>query len=225
MLLFNAGQYTDKDCEVIYDAYHSYERDKDGNIIENGAEYADPKVPGEPGVLLVGEFAWTDDEEDPMYPSGWDPGYYKALFDWDKWYEEVTTDNYDFSNQRYWTGYFERVDIMTLEPTILENGVEIEISDKTPIDACIALTPSDDIAQYCVLICTKSEFETTIFPLIDNKEEHLRWLTGSYFSMMTLGAQTLAGNNYIWLGSGSNPWFLDTKGMTDYHGHGCRSWR
>ena len=213
MLLFNAGQYTDKDCEVIYDAYHSYERDKDGNIIENGAEYADPKVPGEPGVLLVGEFAWTDDEEDPMYPSGWDPGYYKALFDWDKWYEEVTTDNYDFSNQRYWTGYFERVDIMTLEPTILENGVEIEISDKTPIDACIALTPSDDIAQYCVLICTKSEFETTIFPLIDNKEEHLRWLTGSYFSMMTLGAQTLAGNNYIWLGSGSNPWFLDTKGM------------
>ena len=213
MLLFNAGQYTDKDREVIYDSYNSYERDEDGNIVENGAEFADPKVPGEPGVFLVGEFAFTDDQEDPMYPSGWQPGYYKAMFDWDKWYEESTTDNYDFTNKRYWTGYFERRDIMTLEPEILESGVKIEVTDKTPMDACITITPSDEIAQYCVLVCTDSEWETSYFPLIDNKEEHIRWFVGSYFAMMSCGAQTFQGDSYIWLGSGQNPWFVDTKGM------------
>ena len=213
MLLYNAGQYTTKDREIIYDSYYSYERDEDGNIVENGAEYSDPKVPGEPGVFLVGEYAFTDDTEDPMYPGGWEPGYYQALFDWDKWYEESTTDNYDYTNKRYWTGYFERYDILSREPEVLESGVTIEISDKTPIDACITIIPSDEIIQYCVLVCTDSEWENSYFPLIDNNEEYIRWFIGSYFAMMSCGAQTFQGESNIWLGSGTSPWFVDTKGM------------
>ena len=212
MLLYNAGQCTDKDKTIRYDEQNNYERDENGNVIEDGASYSDPKVPGEPGVFLIGEFGWMDDEEDEMYPAGWDPGYYRAMFDWEKWYSEKDTDNYDYSNKKYWTGYFERLDVMTLEPRILEEGVNISVSDLTPINACITLEPSDDVIQYCVIVCTESEFKNQIFPLINNKEEHLRWLTGSFFSMMTLGAQTMAGTSYVWLG-GDGGWFLDTKGM------------
>jgi hypothetical protein len=49
MLLFNAQQYTTEDKTVRYDEENNYERDENGNVIEDGASYADPKVPGEPG--------------------------------------------------------------------------------------------------------------------------------------------------------------------------------
>ena len=209
MLLFNAQQCTAVDKTVRYDEYNSYERDEDGAIVEDGAEYADPKVPGEPGVFLVGEFAWMDDTEDPMYPHGWDPGYYSALFDWAKWKEESTTDAYDYTNKRYWTGYFERLDIMTLEPETLDANIDITITDLSPIEACMTFTPTDNIAQYCIVLCTESEYQNDILPLIDGNEEHLRWLTGSYFAMMTLGCEMGSGISELWL----SDWFKDTKGM------------
>lgn len=211
MLLFNAQQYTAEDKTITYDEDHNYERDENGNVLEDGATFSDPKVPGEPGVFLVGEFAFMDDEEDPMYPSGWEPGYYAAMFDWDKWNEERETESYDYTNKKYWTGYFERLDIMTLEPEIIENGVDIKVTDITPIDACIQFTPSDDIAQYCILICTESEYEVNVLPLLENKEEHLRWFVGSYFAMMTFGTETAQGPSEIWL---NGDWFVDTKGYS-----------
>ena len=209
MLLFNAGQYTAEDMTIIYDEYHNYERDENGNLVENGASYADPKVPSEPGVFLVGEFAFTDDEDDPMYPAGWEPGYYKALFDWDMWYAEHSTDAYDKTNKKYWTGYFERLDVMTLPAETLAGNVDIKVVDVTPIDACMQFTPTDDVAQYCILVCTESEYEVSILPLLDNKEEHLRWFTGSYFAMMTFGIEMATGKHELFL----TDWFVDTKGL------------
>lgn len=210
MLLFNAQQCTAVDKTVRYDEWNSYERDEDGKIVEDGAEYADPKVPGEPGVFLAGEFAWMDDEEDPMYPHGWQPGYYSALFDWETWKAESETDSCDPTDKKYWTGYFERLDIMTLEPEIMENAnIDIKITDLTPVEACITFTPTDDIAQYCIMLCTESEYENDIIPLLDGKEEHLRWFTGSYFTMMTFGIEMAQGEADLWL----TEWFTDTKGM------------
>ena len=211
MLLYNAGQYTAESRYIYYDEEHNYIYNENGEVV---AEYADPMIPGEPGVFLVGEFAYMgeDEKEDPEYPAGWDPGYYRAMFDWNKWFEEYATDNYDYTNERYWTGYFERVDFKTLEPQIIENGVDIKVSDLTPINACVTITPSEDIIQYCVLICTESEYTEQYFPLIDNNPEYLRWFVGSYFAMMSCGVQTMGGTNYIWLG-GDGGWFLDTKGM------------
>ena len=209
MLLFNAGQYTTEDKTVKYDEYNSYERDSNGNVIEDGATYADPKVPSEPGVFLVGEFAFTDDEDDPMYPAGWQPGYYAAMFDWEKWNNERLTDAYDKTNKKYWTGYFERLDVMTLPAETLDGGVEIKVVDVTPIEACMQFSPSDNVAMYNVLVCTESEYEVNILPLIDNKEEYLGWFTGSYFAMMTFGVELGTGYHEIYL----SDWFVDTKGL------------
>ena len=61
MLLYNAGQYTATDKTIRYDEYYSYERDANGNLVADGASFADPKVPGEPGIFLIGEYAYMDD--------------------------------------------------------------------------------------------------------------------------------------------------------------------
>ena len=234
MLLYNAQQYTTTDKLVIYDEYHSTERDANGNLIYDeagnlaSATFADPKVPGEPGYLIVGEYALMEDENERIvlvdgeamtvyddsymensiwwYPAGWSKGYYNPQYDWARWYAELDSDEYD--SEKYWTGYYERVLIETLEPEIIE-GVEIKATDITPIDACIEFRPTDDIVQYCILVCTESEYETQILPLIENNEDYLRWFTGSYFAMMSFGIQMAYGDSALYL----TDWFVDTKGM------------
>ena len=234
MLLYNAQQYTTTDKLIIYDEYHSTERDQDGNLIYDeagnlaSATFADPKVPGEPGYLLVGEYALMENPEERIvlvdgevmtvyddsymeysiwwYPAGWSKGYYNPQYDWARWYAELDSDEYD--SEKYWTGYYERVLIETLEPEIVE-GVDIKATDITPIEACISFKPTDDIIQYCILVCTESEYETQILPLIENNEEYLRWFTGSYFAMMSFGIQMGSGYSELWL----SDWFVDTKGL------------
>ena len=234
MLLYNAQQYTTTDKLIIYDEYHSTERDQDGNLIYDeagnlaSATFADPKVPGEPGYLLVGEYALMENPEERIvivdgevmtvyddsymeysiwwYPAGWSKGYYNPQYDWARWYAELDSDEYD--TEKYWTGYYERVLIETLEPEIVE-GVTIKATDITPIEACISFKPTDDIIQYCILVCTESEYETQILPLIENNEEYLRWFTGSYFAMMSFGSQMGSGYSELWL----SDWFVDTKGL------------
>ena len=234
MLLYNAQQYTTTDKLVVYDEYNSTERDENGDLIydDNGnltsATFADPKVPGEPGYFLVGEYALMEDENERIvlvdgevmtvyddsymeysiwwYPAGWSKGYYNPQYDWARWYAELDSEEYDA--EKYWTGYYERLLVETLQPEIIE-GVEIKATDITPIDACITFKPTDDIIQYCILVCTESEYETQILPLIEGKEEYLRWFTGSYFAMMSFGIQMAYGDSSLWL----TDWFVDTKGM------------
>ena len=234
MLLYNAQQYTTTDKLIIYDEYHSTERDQNGNLIYDdagnlaSATFADPKVPGEPGYLIVGEYALMEDENERIvivdgevmtvtddsymdysiwwYPAGWSKGYYNPAYDWARWYAELDSDEYD--SEKYWNGYYERVLIETLEPEIVE-GVTIKATDITPIDACISFNATDDIIQYCILVCTESEYETQILPLIENNEDYLRWFTGSYFALMSFGIQMGSGYSELWL----SDWFVDTKGM------------
>ncbi len=242
-LLYNAAQWTTTDKTVICDDYHSVERDEDGEVIYDeegniaGASFYDPKVPGEPGYFLVGEFEYmTDTEERTVlyideesgeikskrvnddsywestvwwYPAGWQPGYYNPLYDWVAWYNDKENDPDNFDTENYWTGYYERLYVETLPAETLEGNVEIKVTDVTPIDACLSFTPSDDVLQYCILVCTESEFETQILPLLENNEEHLRWFTGSYFAMMSFGIQMGQGPTDVWL----SDWFIDTKGM------------
>lgn len=239
MLLYNAQQFTTEDKTVRYDEYHSYERDEDGNVIENGAAYSDPKVPGEPGVFLVGEYGYMGDpdemvvymdgevktvsipEDDPeyvnyvtnaiwSYPAGWSKGYYMPMYDWKRWIEDAKTDPDNYDTEKYWTGYYEKLYINTLEPETLAGNVEIKVTDKTPIDACITFTADEDVLFYNYMILTESEYQNNVMPLLDGNEEHLRWFVGSYFAMMSFGVQGASGTTEQWL---KDDWFVDTKGF------------
>ena len=234
MLLFNAMQSTTKDKLVIYDEYHSIERDENGEIIYdesgNTAEFSDPKVPGEPGYFLAAEYGYMNDPEERVvyvdgevmtvndgsymensiwwYPAGWQPGYYMPMYDWKTFCEELETD--DFNSEKYWNGYYERIYVETLQPQIIENGVKIEVTDLTPKEACITFVKSSDIAQYCYLLCSESEYENEILPILENKEEHLRWFVGSYFAHRSFGVVTKQEDIVEqWL----TDWFKDTNAM------------
>lgn len=244
MLLYNAQQYTTKDKTIRYDEYYNYERDENGDVIADGASYADPKVPGEPGIFLIGEYAkmenpdericYVDEDGDGVYelksyfdettylertiwafPAGWSAGYYNPMYDFLRWIDEVDTDAYD--SEKYWTGYYERLQIDTLEPEVAEGNVAIEVTDMTPIDATITFKADEDILLYNILICTDSEYKAQILPLINNDESYLRWFVGSYFAMQSFGTHsTMDSTTELHLNSeewGNKGWFVDTKGM------------
>ena len=258
-LLWNAGQYTTTDKTIRYDEEHSYERDENGNVVEDGASYADPKVPGEPGVFLIGEYGYMEDKTEAMFiiddegdgvfdklvslfdhdgddlydnvedvitkdskyaqiwpfPAGWQKGYYRPMYDFLTWANERGTSEYD--EDKYWNGYFERLQIDTLQPETLQGNVDIKVTNLSPVDATITFTADEDVMFYNIFICTESEYETQVMPLLDNNEDYLRWFVGSYFAMMTFGTQvstdqvsTLHLNAAEW---GDYGWFQDTKGM------------
>lgn len=260
MLLYNSGVYTKDDVTARYDSYNSYERDEDGNIIPDGAAYADPKVPGEPGVFLVGEYSWMEEPDEHIiyipgenagegkietiiahnpsedkswdkesdeykkafeqylyyldssvwtYPAGWKPGYYRPEFDWLAWAEAVKFGAEDYDSEKYWLGYYDRIQVDTLEPDTLKGNVSIKVRDPKPIDAIVELTPSEDVMFYQVMIMLESEYQAQFLPLIDNNEDYARWFTGSYFGMYTFGADVFDGATDIYL----SEWFVDNKAL------------
>ena len=244
MLLYNAMQYTTEDKTVRYDEQNSYERDEEGNIIEDGAGYADTMTPGEPAVFLIGEYSYMDDPDELLvymdmdgdgvkevetvsvaegdenfinyvsnaiwaYPAGWNPGYFMPMYDWKTWCEEVDTDAYD--SEKYWLGYYERINVRTLEPDSFDGGVKISNYAMTPINGIVSLEPTENVAFYNVMIMEESEFQTVILPLLNNNEEYLKWFTASYFAMMTFGSQMIAGCEPTEIQL--KGWFVDMKGM------------
>ena len=149
------------------------------------------------------------------YPAGWQKGYYRPMYDFVAWANERGTDAAD--DEKYWNGYYEKLYIKTLEPETLAGNVNIKVTDMTPIDATITFTADDDVMFYNIFVCTESEYETQVLPLLDGNEEYLRWFVGSYFAMQSFGTHStmdpvteLHLNAEEW---GSNGWFVDTKGM------------
>ena len=237
MLLYNAQQYITEDKTIIYDEVHSTERDENGDLIydEEGnlvsASYADPKVPGEPGVFIVGEFGYMDNPEENIvyengeittvyedmytgngtviwaFPAGWGNGYYRPEYDWLTWINEIETDDYD--TEKYWTGFYERIQVDTVEPETLDGTVDIKVSNMTPINAIIDFTPTDNVVFYNIIILEESDFQGSVMPLLDNNEAYLRWFTGSYFALYTFGVEMATGSTTLRL----SDWFVDTKGF------------
>lgn len=243
-LLTNAGQCTTKDKTIIYDDYHSTERDENGDEIydENGnfasATFADPKTPGEPGVFLAGEYSWyTLQEFDPELgeghadtgPFGWGEGYYVAQYDWLALYEVWNSDDFEPKDaDKFWTGYFEIQQVDCKAPSKLEGNVEIKVSNKTPIDAVISFEPSDDVLMYVVSIIEENEMEANVMPLLNNNPDYLQWFAASHFALYTFGTQTVVdGATDIYL----SDWFVNTRnfagqsfrvmvtGLGDRYGH------
>lgn len=114
MLLQNGQRHMLGDTTLVYDDSTVYELDENGNkIIDDWTgDYVTlhtPFSPGEPIVVMAGEFSWDDSD---MY--GWGSGYFNALFDSDRYYEEVGGGFMPWSvevdtpsdEDKYWTGYF-----------------------------------------------------------------------------------------------------------------------
>ncbi len=222
MLLTNAQQCTTEDKLVIYDDYNSVERDENGDLIYdaqgnlNSAVYAETKVPGEPGVFFAGEFEYyhlqdpvenpeTGELEHDTGPYGWGEGYFIACYDWERFDAEEGTSNFD--QDKYWTGYHERIRVNCKDPEPFDGKVDIKVYDKTPINAMLRFTPTDDVKFFIINILEDSEYQSNALKLLENNEDYMQWFITSVFGTYTYGAINANGLKDVYL----TEWFADTK--------------
>ena len=195
MLLENGQRHMLGDTTLVYDDSTIYELDENGNRVVDDLTGDDvmihtPFSPGEPIVVMAGEFSWDDSD---IY--GWGSGYYNALFDYDTykkeevgggvrpWSVDVDTPS---DEDKYWTGYFFKKNIVLPQPEDFDAKLDIQY-DVQAVSGTITITPGDNVPMFCYLIIPDEEFELDL-EVLDNNEDYLQWYVTSYFAYITRGA-------------------------------------
>lgn len=212
-LLYNGGSTTNaavKDTTIVYSEdinWYVTEEDYDGDG-ELDIDYIyNPISPGEPVVFIAGEFAWMEDDpkwetEYYLFPSGWDPGYYRPLVDEDYFrnggasqssvgiMEDLTIES---PQDSYWEGAFQRKVLRVEEPALLDGGVDVQLVEATPVNLALEFYPDENVTQYAVGVFDDSMYEE-LLKLVNGREDLLQWAITSFFAAYTFGTRVAEGD-------------------------------
>ena len=227
LLLMNGQMCAVNDTTILWNSENVYARDENGELIPD--EWTGEPVqihniftPGEPMVLMLGEFAW--DESDSM---GWGMnGYYTSTFDINGYYDYLDqnggggggwgpmsaeiVDDEASEEDPFWKGYFCRKLFRLPEPAPLDCEVKIE-ADIKATTGTLKITPDENVWQYCMLFLPDDEYQQ-LLPFVGGDESLLQWFTASFLAAMQFGAQTLEGPVEFAL---EDSYYLQED--TDYH--------
>ena len=226
LLLMNGQMCAVNDTTILWNSDNIYAVDENGELIPD--EWTGEPVqihniftPGEPMVLMLGEFAW--DESDSM---GWGMnGYYTSTFDINGYYDYLDqngggggwgpmsaeiVDDEASEEDPFWKGYFCRKLFRLPEPAPLDCEVKIE-ADIKATTGTLKITPDENVWQYCMLFLPDDEYQQ-LLPFVGGDESLLQWFTASFLAAMQFGAQTLEGPVEFAL---EDSYYLQED--TDYH--------
>lgn len=141
------------------------------------------------------------------YPYGWEPGYYRPEYDWAAFINELGTDTFD--SDKYWTGAYERMLVVTKEPVPFDGGVKISNHSMTTTNGIVRFEPTESVVGYFIMITTEEDYHSIILPLLDNNTTYVPWLTASYDGLMLFGTQFNSGTAEFAL----DEWFADTSSL------------
>ncbi len=197
--------YFRNDTTFIFNEDNSIVRDANGNPVDDDMggilTYYNPIVPGQPNILLFGEFAWGE------HPWGFGQGYYSYLFDYNSfmndYYENMgggmgprqTDETTMLDESQYWSGYYSKHEFTTTAPQKLDAEFNIEM-ELTPKGGVIKVDPDAEIEKYVFLAMDQYTYDM-VLPYLNNDPSYLQWYVSSYNAAMMLGAQTMWGPMYI----------------------------
>ena len=199
LLEANGQVYWNSDATLTYNNDNIYLYDENGQpvIDEWTGEPVvvhEQIVPGEPLVFLAGEYGWGESEY------GWGEGYYTAMFDWDSYYANMGGGNdpwgpmaatKEYDEDKYWTGYHERIFFTAQQPSLLDAKVNVEITPAAT-SGIVRITPEEGVLQYCYFICDDATYEEILLPMYDNNEEYFQSFVTSVYGFYN-GCQSAEG--------------------------------
>lgn len=189
------GNYFQGDTTLVFDEAHgNVWSDEMGDYIT----YYEAIVPGQPQYLALGEYKYSDDEEEHGR-WGWGPGYYLAMFDQEAYYEQMYAYWYGETDTApeegpFWTGYHKSIKFQTKAPELLDAGMEFDMSGLRANGGPIRITTNGNAERVTVMLLDPMTYEQ-VMPYLDNNTDYLQWFTTSYVGFMMVGAQTFAGAN------------------------------
>ncbi len=182
-------------------------------------------VPGQPNMLMIGEYRYGDHE---VYANFTD-GYYQPLFLSNDYFNAWANDIEVSQNQvPWWYGFAIQELVTTKQPEPFSGSVQIDVllsSDNDNTKAKLRFTPSEEVEQYCVWVITESMREE-VLPYLNNNEKYMQWFITSE-SGFNEGAISLTGAKEMWMGMdpdnmGNCFYFVDgalTNSKNIYHAY------
>lgn len=178
-------------------AYHNYVQESTTfDFSDPNYEYMfDPMVPGQPEVVMFGEFRFGDIEEFMGWTFGGTEGlgYYIPLFSWNSFNEAWARrkNQWEVINEAdYWTGFFHKEIVVTQQPDELpQDSFNIDCST-SPKDAVISFQVTNpEVEMIALMILEEDNYQTLMHYLLDNPD-YLQWFTTSYTAMFAVSSYT-----------------------------------
>ena len=181
----------------VFNELESY-LDQDPNAEDATALYS-PIVPGQPMYLMIGEF--TMDRTDHW---GWGDGYYKPLFDINKYWADVNTTGTYPDQKNYWSGFYRRDFFQSKAPSKMSAKPEVKM-DLTPIGGKVTITPPEGVHSYCFGVMDSGTY-MDLLKLLNNKADYVQWYITSYHAFASGVSYNAMGEITVEL---SDMYFLD----------------
>ncbi len=192
ILTSNGGQFFGDDEEsytITYNTANTYLCDEDGVPIKDEYDQMqmihNPIVPGEPAVIIMGEFGHGRHEEFD------EEGFYGPMFDYEAYYnsgdEPVVPLSYKdktYTDDAYWTGFHTRYYVSAKQPEKLDAKLNVTIEDISAVNATIRINPDPEIKLYSMMILEDYVIDD-MMKVINDDESLLQWFVTSYFGYMS----------------------------------------
>lgn len=178
-------------------AYHNYIQESTTfDFADSRYEYMfDPMVPGQPEVVMFGEFKYGDIEQFMGWTYGGTAGlgYYIPLFSWNNFNSDWARrkDPWTVLNEAdYWTGFFHKEIVVTQQPDALP-AEDLEVTYTTsPKDAVLTFKVNNPEIQRIALMILEEDNYHTLMPYLFNNTDYLQWFATSYTGMFAVSAYT-----------------------------------
>lgn len=179
-----------------FNEMNSYIFDELGNY--TGASYYEAMVPGQPEVLMFGEYEWGDIEAYLGYSYGTPEqnlGYYIPLFKWTQYayaWERRKDTWEEVDEAAYWTGFFHKeiVEVQKPEP-LAEDAFNLTITT-SPRDAYLDFEVKATEVERISLMVLEEENYQKLMPYLNNNEDYLQWFTTSITGMYAVSSFTFS---------------------------------
>ncbi len=204
--------YVTESTTFHFDEMFSYLKDENGNYTDYS--YYDPMVPGQPQVVMFGEFRFGDIETFMGWTFGGTEGlgYYIPMFNWNQYNSDWAHRKNEWEiidEAKYWDGFFHKEVVVAQKPEKLaDDGMDITYTT-SPKDAVITFKVNNpEIQRISLMILEEDNYQTLIHYLDDqsgtnNNEEHLQWFTTSMTGMYAVSSYTF------------DPWYDRNGNPTD----------
>lgn len=174
MMLLNDDVYGqfffDESTTITLNEQNSYVCNEAGELI---TWLYEPFTPGQPEVVMFGEYAWGESEW------GWGYGYYKPMFEQAAWESAGMVDE-----ASYWNGFYAKGIVTLQQPEEMGDHItSVDIIPSEGNNATIRIEVDDEVAILFVALYDETRY-VKIMSYLDNNPSYRQWfatsLSGDY---------------------------------------------
>ncbi len=170
---------------IVIDEEHVY-------YVSDDIRFWDKVVPGQPCVIMFGEFAYGES----LY--GWGYGYYRPLFNMNEWELAVSHNGGKYVDDApYWTGMNAKSIVTTKQSTPMGDHITQVLLEGNEENATIKVVVDSAVKEVCVAVYDDASLMTTM-EYLDNNPDYRQWFaTSNSAEVMSIAKRLTPDSNGV----------------------------